>query len=57
MKATVWYKEGEFEVTEELMEEMKRENEKYNGKYQILVVSAEWKDGHLHFYQEGPFEC
>ena len=57
MKATVWYKEGLFEVNEALMNEMEHEISEMSGQYCNFVLSVNWDEGHLYFFADGPWEC
>ena len=57
MKATVWYKEGMFEVNEALLDEMEDKVLEMSGQYCNYVLSAYWDKDHLHFYADGPWEC
>ena len=57
MKATVWYKEGMFEVNEALLDEMKDKILEMSGQYCNYVLSVYWDEGHMHFYADGPWEC
>lgn len=57
MKATVWYKEGMFEVNEALLDEMEDKILEMSGQYCNYVLSVYWDEGHMHFYADGPWEC
>lgn len=57
MKATVWYKEGLFEVNEDLIKEMEDKIYEISAEYWNYVLSVSWDEGHLHFYADGPWEC
>ena len=57
MKATVWYKEGLFEVNEALINEMEHEISEMSAEYWNYVLSVCWDEGHLYFYADGPWEC
>ena len=57
MKATVWYKEGMFEINEALLDEMEDKVLEMSGQYCNYVLSAYWDEDHLHFYADGPWEC
>lgn len=57
MKATVWYKEGMFEVNKALFDEMEDKIYEMSSKYFNYVLSAYWDEDCIHFYADGPWEC
>jgi len=57
MKATVWYKEGLFEVNKTLFDEMEDKIFEMTGQWCNYVLSVYWDEGHLCFCADGPWEC
>lgn len=57
MKATVWYKDGMFEVNETLFDEMEDKILEMSCRYCNYVLSVFWDEDHMHFYADGPWEC